>query len=396
MKVVKPKYYDAFQCIADKCPFTCCSGWMVEIDKKTFQKYRKAPGAIGKKLNQYVKRNRKEGIEDIRYGRFTLTEEAKCPFFNKDNLCDIYIELGEQSMCVTCKTYPRILYQYGPLFERHLTASCPVVAHTLVSQTDPIEFLLVDENLTDLDYQHIGKKEMNMETQLILSDVRQLCLSIAQNRDLPVGKRVLLMKKLTDNIKQAVEGKSYNEAYLAKLYHIANNKKIIEALDQLPKDTSTKKITLMAIYEYIYNADVRIAFRSILNSIDVVSQQIKAGQINLNHLEEEFNDYIKDKETIFENYIVYYLFYHYIMKTDIEKDLTEVIKFLIVYYTLLRYMIQLTWYHQNKQLTEEDIEKILYVFSRETDHNKLIENNLKKQDIIKALDDLGCCSLLLN
>ena len=33
--------YQDFQCIADRCPKTCCAGWQIEIDEETLERYRK-------------------------------------------------------------------------------------------------------------------------------------------------------------------------------------------------------------------------------------------------------------------------------------------------------------------------------------------------------------------
>ena len=41
MKVLKPFYYDDFNCIANKCIDSCCVGWNVYIDKNTYKKYKK-------------------------------------------------------------------------------------------------------------------------------------------------------------------------------------------------------------------------------------------------------------------------------------------------------------------------------------------------------------------
>ena len=44
MKILKPFYYDYFQCIANKCIDSCCIGWKVDIDKKSYKKYKKVNG----------------------------------------------------------------------------------------------------------------------------------------------------------------------------------------------------------------------------------------------------------------------------------------------------------------------------------------------------------------
>ena len=37
MQVTFPSYYNAFSCIADACPDTCCAGWQIMIDDRSLK-----------------------------------------------------------------------------------------------------------------------------------------------------------------------------------------------------------------------------------------------------------------------------------------------------------------------------------------------------------------------
>ena len=37
--IVKILGYDKFKCIADKCKYTCCTGWDIEVDDRTYNKW---------------------------------------------------------------------------------------------------------------------------------------------------------------------------------------------------------------------------------------------------------------------------------------------------------------------------------------------------------------------
>jgi lysine-N-methylase len=39
-KVLQPRHFDAFRCIGSACEDTCCVGWLVHVDKPTYEKYR--------------------------------------------------------------------------------------------------------------------------------------------------------------------------------------------------------------------------------------------------------------------------------------------------------------------------------------------------------------------
>lgn len=54
MKLVKPSYYKEFKCIAGACTDTCCAGWEVDVDPKSYKYYKSVKGAFGKRLKSVM------------------------------------------------------------------------------------------------------------------------------------------------------------------------------------------------------------------------------------------------------------------------------------------------------------------------------------------------------
>lgn len=48
MKIVTPHYYKDFKCIAGACTDTCCAGWDVDVDDKSYRYYKTVDGNFGK------------------------------------------------------------------------------------------------------------------------------------------------------------------------------------------------------------------------------------------------------------------------------------------------------------------------------------------------------------
>ena len=57
----------------------------------------------------------------------------RCAFLNDENLCDLYKELGPDSLCDTCRLYPRHTEEYEGLRELSLSLSCPEAARIILS-----------------------------------------------------------------------------------------------------------------------------------------------------------------------------------------------------------------------------------------------------------------------
>lgn len=147
MEIRYPNYYKKFQCIAGECPDTCCAGWEIPVDKASELRYREvcrhgkiSDQEFARKLKKYVK-----------HGRI-ISEDVTCPFLNRDGLCEMYMELGPETLCHTCARHPRHLEDYGNLHELVLLLSCPEVAR-----------LLLEENDGGFYVRHLPERQGNMD-----------------------------------------------------------------------------------------------------------------------------------------------------------------------------------------------------------------------------------------
>ena len=121
----RPCYYDNFICKADKCTDNCCIGWEICIDSETADFYSCVKGDFGKLL--------KENITEDDEPSFILKGE-RCPFLNKNNLCDIIINLGENALCQICRDHPRWFEWYGNEKEGGIGLSCEEGARLILTE----------------------------------------------------------------------------------------------------------------------------------------------------------------------------------------------------------------------------------------------------------------------
>ena len=49
MKIRTPEYYKDFKCIAGACTDTCCAGWDVDVDEKSYDYYKTVAGSFGQR-----------------------------------------------------------------------------------------------------------------------------------------------------------------------------------------------------------------------------------------------------------------------------------------------------------------------------------------------------------
>ncbi|MDO4477602.1 MAG: flagellin lysine-N-methylase [Lachnospiraceae bacterium] len=137
-----PDFYKDFVCTADRCRHSCCIGWELDIDDKTYETYCRQPGPFGDRLREAFLDIEEDG-ETLH--TFPLREDKTCPFLNERGLCDIILEMGEANISVVCTEYPRYTRFLGDRIERTLSLSCEEVGRLLFGKTDKLTFVEVPD-----------------------------------------------------------------------------------------------------------------------------------------------------------------------------------------------------------------------------------------------------------
>lgn len=380
MKVLKPFYYDDFNCIANKCIDSCCSGWNVYIDKNMYKKYKKVRGVFGKKLSNSINRIKLNG-NDLSYGKIKLKNNI-CPMMNEEKLCDVYINLGEEYLCNTCKVYPRNINKYGEIYERNLTMSCPEVARYFVKHKGDFYFNMDDEELSDLDKHYIVNKICDKNLYNLLWDARSLTVEIIQFKEIEIWKRIVFLKTLCDKVQVIINEKDY-ENYQSLLNNFKNeivNVDTIKSLDKITIVPGIKMSFTQTILQLRNN--VGIKNEKYLKLIDEYNELVEKNNsgILMIEIENEFNKFLSQHNNVLENLLVY-LIYKYFMRALYTKNLEVEINNVIISYAVIKMLLLARWYKNNKILNEEDFVEVFYVFSRVIEHNNgfldRLYNNIK-------------------
>ena len=141
MRYLKPYFYDQFVCTAGDCPDTCCAGWQIVIDEDSLERYGNEKSEFGKRL-----RNSIDWEEECFY-----QNNRRCAFLNDENLCDLYKALGPDSLCDTCRLYPRHTEEYEGLRELSLSSparklhglSCPAKSRCVFWRRRPTRRMIL-------------------------------------------------------------------------------------------------------------------------------------------------------------------------------------------------------------------------------------------------------------
>lgn len=173
MKLIAPYFYPQFKCIADRCRHTCCVGWEIDIDASALERYARVDGPLGEKLQ--------ENIISGECPHFRLTSDERCPFLTKDNLCELILTLGEDSLCQICTDHPRFRNSFADHTEIGLGLCCESAAQLILKCQEPFHTIVLQQDDT-------AAQADPFET-LILA-VREHAFELIRDRSQPVAERV--------------------------------------------------------------------------------------------------------------------------------------------------------------------------------------------------------------
>lgn len=196
MKNIYPSYFEKFRCIADKCPDSCCKGWDVVVDDETNNFYKTVAGEFGEKLKRLTE-------IDSDGDRIFVSQNERCPFWNSDELCDIYINLGEGYLCKTCREFPRITQDYTAFSEHLLSFACPEAARLILATDNAYDdFTNYDSDFSDCGY--------SAELMRFLLNAREKLKAIFTDKSLPFSGRLNVAVQFCERVQNAIDDFDYN------------------------------------------------------------------------------------------------------------------------------------------------------------------------------------------
>ena len=343
MKYHKPSFFDQFKCIGSACTDTCCAGWEIEVDETTAQGYLAEKGAFGDRLRREI------GSEPGEY--FFKLKNNRCPFLNKENLCDIFINLGEDRLCDICREHPRFYNWFGDYTEVGLGLCCEEAERLLFSDSKPLTF--VEEVHTDASDLLDDESE---ECEQMLEE-RKAIFSILQNRKKNIGAR---LKRLLLQLPYADEMLLLTVPILEW-----DDPESITKLDYNAKpSTNTLKSSALFL----------IRFFGGMESLDKTwPSMMKELEQNIDSLIDvdkaaEFIQFMKGENRLYEyEHIAVYLVYRYYPEILFDGQIEAKILFAAASICLL-FLMDLQCFQKNTAYTQQDRIELVRRFSKEIEY----------------------------
>ena len=339
-----PDYYKEFSCIADKCEATCCAGWQIVVDEESLKKYKKVTGEFKHRI--------KNGV-DFKEGVFYQNPGKRCAFLNEQNLCDMYTALGEESLCETCKRYPRHIEEFENVREFTLSVSCPEVARILLSKQEPVQFFDVETEAPEEEFDDFDPVIYEK-----LLEARGKILKFLQNRSISLEERATAIWNFAETFQAEMdEGTLFlDETIYEKLvseqpetsYEIA--KALFALLHNLEFLADDWEETLLATEQVLYGG----------------------GEKTYQNIRECFSKWraenFPDWDIMKEQLLVYFV-YTYFCGAVYDEYVASKIKMSVCSVFFMEEIAMAYWKNNGDNLTFDDWKRIVYRYSRELEHS---------------------------
>lgn len=361
-----PDYYKEFKCTADKCKDTCCAGWQIVIDENSMTKYRKFRGDYIWKVMACV---------DWETGTFRQDNEKRCAFLNTENLCELYKNAGEESLCKTCRDYPRHMEEFEGVREITLSISCPEVARILMDCMEPVTFI-TEEKPEIEETEDFGDFDPFLFS--ILEDARAEMIEIIQNRQIPIKERAVLVLGMAHDMQGRINRSDMFGCSDVIEKYTSQKAEIFVKNYLAQKDRATEEAVTKELFDKLYKLEfLRDDWEEVLhktqNTLFFTMQESYA------QLRKEFQQYKVENTYIdihLEQIFVYFLF-TYFPGAVYDGEIFAKAQMSVYCTWMVELLWMACWLSHGKFLDKQKMTELLYRFSREVEHS---DENLKRLD----------------
>ena len=231
---IYPTIYHDFQCKADRCENTCCQLWTIDIDEPTAERYHTMTGSLGESLRQAI-------TVDDEGSHFVFSkEQPMCPLLNKQGLCKVVLELGEEGLCDTCHMHPRFYKYIEDLELCGVGLSCEASVE-LLAQDDTIKDLVFTIEDDDNEFGPDERLRLENVFQLLTFDLEPTLFQYTPSPNVKYYEQLLNLYKTTEPI---------DEAWTAQVNALSNN--INQVVTAVKNYVQQQDMSLFnKVYQYI-------------------------------------------------------------------------------------------------------------------------------------------------
>jgi lysine-N-methylase len=284
-----PRYVSRFSCIGPQCEDNCCTGWKVDIDKKTYKAYRQSDHpALAERFARDMVRASAAPTGKLEYGSIALKPGTQeCPMM-EERLCAVQKHLDESHLSHTCFSYPRTTRTFAGQAEQALVLSCPEAARQALLAPDAFEFVESDITVRlDVVGRVVTKHGIDLEA---MNDVRIFCLNLLRAPELALWQRLAVLGVFCERLSGALAGDAHATvgALLDEFVAVLEQGQLLVALADMQPNLPAQALVFSTLWGG-KSFDTRSAVQNqVLGAIAAGLGADQSGQVSSDQLIERY------------------------------------------------------------------------------------------------------------
>ena len=375
-----PEYMQDFECIGKDCIDSCCIGWNVEIDKKTFKKYENSQNKKIKLISQQFL-VKTDTNSDISYGKLADHNNC-CPFLSEEKLCNAYSLLGKENLSIGCSTYPRVIKKFDKIGFIAGDLSCPEIARLCLNKPN-LKIKKVKQN-----------KLLN-----IFNSKNVFSLEISKNIPDKISdfiEKIFYQINFRNNLFEALEQIiiSYE-----KIFKNRNYKSFSKDQNEKIKDNSLLFETKILANICFSNLTSKSRYTTICKISANKSKYFKISESEfiekfINTYRTKFSEFREKNEFIFKNFFINEFIKNIEGLISSKDFFDDLIREVILFLSLTNFLLVCQLFEENKKLTINSYVEILSAVikkiqsSHQKKNIKSFQKKLDNNNLFKRLVDL--------
>jgi len=247
LSALMPRFVERFRCIGASCEDTCCSGWTVHVDKKTYKAYRKEAGPALDRMMANMTRL-ENGAANGAYAEIRAVGELhQCPAL-QDGICSVQASLGESYLSDVCHAYPRTNLSMNGVAEQSITLSCPEAARLALLVEDAFDFVESPVHTRKTAVREVGSR-FGMAPALV-AEARIFCLNLLQTRELALWQRLALLGVFCESLSALCARDAHAElpTLIQDFMRLVDNGELTATLDLVQSDYRAQAMVFATLW----------------------------------------------------------------------------------------------------------------------------------------------------
>lgn len=247
LSAIMPRFVERFRCIGASCEDTCCSGWTVHVDKKTYKAYRKESVPALDRMMANMARIEDGGASGAYAEIRAVGDLQQCPALN-EGICSVQANLGESYLSDVCHAYPRTNLSMDGMAEQSITLSCPEAARLALLAEDAFDFIEAPVQVRKTAVREVGARFGIMPA--LVAEVRIFCLNLLRTRELALWQRLALLGVFCESLSElCAKGAQAKVAALVQDFvRIVEDGELTATLDLIQPDHGAQAMVFATLW----------------------------------------------------------------------------------------------------------------------------------------------------